>query len=302
VQHFRADAIVRDAEWIRRELIGDEPWSILGQSFGGFCALTYLSFHPEGLREALVTGGLAPLERGADEVYRATYRRVLDRNRAYYERYPEDRRRVAAIVDRLDNGDVRLPDGTPLTARRFRAQGIVLGMSDGAERLHYLVERGLGDRFLREVERAETFELSPLYAVLHEPLYCQGEASRWSAERVRGEFPEFDGPTTFTGEMVYPWMFEDYAALRPLRAAAELLAEYDAWPPVYDVERLRASTVPCAAAIYANDMYVEREFSEETAATVRGLKSWVTDEYEHDALRKHGETVVDRLLGMLREG
>jgi pimeloyl-ACP methyl ester carboxylesterase len=37
---FRADAIVRDAEWIRREL-GVERWSILGQSFGGLCALTY---------------------------------------------------------------------------------------------------------------------------------------------------------------------------------------------------------------------------------------------------------------------
>ena len=55
----RADAIVRDAEWIRQEL-GVERWSILGQSFGGFCACTYLSFAPEGLREAFFTGGLPP--------------------------------------------------------------------------------------------------------------------------------------------------------------------------------------------------------------------------------------------------
>ena len=44
---FRADSIVRDAEEIRKILIGnsDNPkWSILGQSFGGFCAITYLSF------------------------------------------------------------------------------------------------------------------------------------------------------------------------------------------------------------------------------------------------------------------
>src|SRR3712207_1192023 len=34
--HFRADAIVRDAEWVRREL-GSGPWSVLGQSFGGLC-------------------------------------------------------------------------------------------------------------------------------------------------------------------------------------------------------------------------------------------------------------------------
>src|SRR4029078_11319778 len=38
----RADAIVRDAELIREEL-GIERWSVLGQSFGGFCVCTYLS-------------------------------------------------------------------------------------------------------------------------------------------------------------------------------------------------------------------------------------------------------------------
>ncbi|HPT57850.1 MAG TPA: alpha/beta fold hydrolase, partial [Casimicrobium sp.] len=35
VSHFRADNIVRDAEAIRKQLIGDKQWSILGQSFGG---------------------------------------------------------------------------------------------------------------------------------------------------------------------------------------------------------------------------------------------------------------------------
>ena len=43
--HFRADAIVRDAEWIRREL-DVERWSVLGQSFGGLCVTTYLSLAP----------------------------------------------------------------------------------------------------------------------------------------------------------------------------------------------------------------------------------------------------------------
>src|SRR5512144_855671 len=44
--HFRADSIVRDAELIRRELDVDR-WSVLGQSFGGFCVTTYLSIAPE---------------------------------------------------------------------------------------------------------------------------------------------------------------------------------------------------------------------------------------------------------------
>ena len=45
---------MRDAEALRRELLpGDGPasrWAVLGQSFGGFCALTYLSMAPEGAR------------------------------------------------------------------------------------------------------------------------------------------------------------------------------------------------------------------------------------------------------------
>ena len=60
--HFRADSIVRDAELIRREL-GVDRWSLLGQSFGGFASMTYLSIAPEGLREAFITGGLSPIGR-----------------------------------------------------------------------------------------------------------------------------------------------------------------------------------------------------------------------------------------------
>ena len=73
--HFRADSIVRDAELIRQEL-GVDRWSILGQSFGGFCAMTYLSFAPEGLREAFITGGLSPIGRPVDDVYAATWQRA----------------------------------------------------------------------------------------------------------------------------------------------------------------------------------------------------------------------------------
>src|SRR5262249_3322948 len=36
LRHFRTDNIVRDAETIRRSLIGERKWTILGQSYGGF--------------------------------------------------------------------------------------------------------------------------------------------------------------------------------------------------------------------------------------------------------------------------
>src|SRR5690349_10798295 len=75
--HFRADAIVRDAELIRREL-GVDRWSLLGQSFGGFCSMTYLSFFPDALREVYITGGLSPIGRPVDDVYAATYARQVE--------------------------------------------------------------------------------------------------------------------------------------------------------------------------------------------------------------------------------
>ena len=75
-----------------------------------------------------------------------------------------------------------------------------------------------------------------------------------------------DEPELFTAEHVYPWMFEECAALAPLREAAELLAEHD-WPRLYDPQRLAANEVPVAAAIYADDMFVERAFSEPVSYT-----------------------------------
>src|SRR5581483_1904688 len=118
----RADSIVRDAELLR-EALGVDRWSVLGQSFGGFCVTTYLSLAPASLREAFVTGGLPPLARPVDDVYRATYERVLERNRRYYARYPEDRERVLEIHRRLEVEEVLLPSGDRLTVRRFRQLG-----------------------------------------------------------------------------------------------------------------------------------------------------------------------------------
>jgi len=45
---------------------------------------------------------------------------------------------------------------------------------------------------------------------------------------------------------------------------------------------------------------VERIFSEDTAANIKGIKLWVTNEHEHSALRMQGEKVLDHLLGMLQ--
>ncbi|HEX6697569.1 MAG TPA: alpha/beta fold hydrolase [Solirubrobacteraceae bacterium] len=296
--HFRADAIVRDAEHIRGEL-GAERWSVLGQSFGGLCVMTYLSIAPDGLREAFVTGGLAPIGPRIDDVYRATYPRTLERCRRYYERYPADRERVRALHERLERDEVRLPSGDRLTSRRLRLLGNLLGMSTGAEDLHYILELPVDSpAFRHDVEAALGFARNPLYAVLQESCWADGGATRWAAERLLpAQYAE--DPALFSGEHVYPWMFEEFGALAPLREAADILAEHE-WPRLYDADRLAANEVPVAAAIYAEDMYVERTFSEETAAQIRGLRPWLTNEYEHNALRADGGRVLGRLIDLTR--
>ena len=296
--HFRADAIVRDAEWIRREL-GVDRWSILGQSFGGLCAVTYLSLAPEGLREAFIAGGLPPLGARIDDVYRATFARILERNRRYYERYPGDRDRVRALHDTLTSRDVRLPSGDRLTSERLRLLGAPLGMSDGAERLHYLLELPPDSpAFLHDVEGLPPFARNPIYAVLQEACWADGGATNWAAQRLRpASYDEL--PELFYGEHVFPWTFDDDGALAPLREAADILAAHE-WPRVYDPERLRDNEVPAAAAIYAHDPYVERAFSEETAAHIRGLRPWITNEYEHNGLRADGARILGRLIDLAR--
>jgi hypothetical protein len=171
-------------------------------------------------------------------------------------------------------------------------------MSDGAERLHYILELPPDSRaFLHDVEGEVEFARNPIYAVLHEASWADGGTTRWSAERVLPT--EFNAPELFTGEHVYPWMFEDYGALTSLRDAADLLSARD-WPRLYDDDVLRHNEVPTAAAIYVEDMYVERTFSEETAAQIRGIRTWITNEYQHNDIRVDGGRVLGRLIDMAR--
>ena len=98
LRHFRADAIVRDAECLREHL-GLRRWSLLGQSFGGFCSLHYLCAAPDSLREVYFTGGLPPVGRPADDVYSATFDSVRRLNQRYLRRFPEDGARLARLLD-----------------------------------------------------------------------------------------------------------------------------------------------------------------------------------------------------------
>jgi pimeloyl-ACP methyl ester carboxylesterase len=316
---FRSDSIVRDCEAIRPEVTGGAPWTVLGQSFGGFCTVRYLSTAPEGLSTAVITGGLPSLDASADDIYRAAYPRIERKVAAHYARYPQDVERARRIAEHLLGRETVLPGGYRLTVEAFQSLGIMLGGSEGSHRLHFLLEDAfvrtpggheLSDAFQEEVRGLLSFAGHPLYALVHEVIYAQDERpTAWAAERVRAEFPQFDaakalagdGPLLFTGETVHPWMFDCDPALRPLREVAELLAARTDWTPLYDPARLAVNEVPVAAAVYHDDMYVDTAHSLETARAVRGLRTWVTDEFEHDGVRAGGPRVLDRLLALARD-
>lgn len=317
--HFRADSIVRDAETIRPLLTGGAPWTVLGQSFGGFCTVHYLSAAPEGLTAALITGGLPSLDATAAEVYEAAYPRMERKNRAHYARYPMDVERARRIAAHLAERPAELPGGYLLDVEAFQSLGLLLGGSDGSHQLHYLLEDAfvptpagpaLSDGFLETVHGQLSFAGHPLYALLHEAIYAQDPdaSTDWAAERVRAGHQRFDAAKTlagdgalyFTGETIHPWHFTRDPALAPLRETAERLAARTGWTPLYDRARLAANEVPVAAAVYHDDMYVDTAHSLATAAAVRGLRTWVTDEFEHDGVRAGGPRVLDRLLELVR--
>ncbi|AAN56064.2 alpha/beta fold hydrolase [Shewanella oneidensis MR-1] len=313
LSHFRADNIVRDAEAIRTQLCPADKWAILGQSFGGFCVLHYLSAAPQGVSEAYITGGIPSLTRSSDEVYQATYQRVLAKNKDFFHRFHDAQHLVTRLAKHLLENSVYLATGEHLTVEMLQLLGINLGMEQGPESVYYLLEQALvrtpqgeyvNPLFLNHFCQLLDYNTNPIFALLHEAIYCQHNASQWSAHRVREQYPAFNykigKPFLFTGEMIYPWMFEQFSHLVPLKAAAELLADKADWPALYDLEQLSNNRVPVAAAIYSEDMYVEMNYSLETVKRVANLRYWLTSEYEHNGIRMDGERILDKLISLNR--
>jgi pimeloyl-ACP methyl ester carboxylesterase len=300
---FRADAIVADAEILRRTVLGDRKWDTLGQSYGGFVTLTYLSTAPEGLEHCYVTGGIPGIAASAEEIYARTFPRVAKRSLEYYARYPQDEAALARLVDHLGEHEVRLPDGDLLTPHRLRTLGAVFGMSYGFETVHWLLDDAwagdeLHPRFLYDVEAATGFIDNVLYP-LQEYCYGVGAATGWAAEREYERRPEFAPdarPVLLTAEMMFPWMFREIRSLRPFAPAADILAGKQDWGPLYDLDRLASNDVPLCAAVYYDDLYVDAELQLQTLDRVGNSRAWVTNEHEHDGLRNG--PVLERLFDM----
>ncbi|AEE47803.1 alpha/beta fold hydrolase [Cellulomonas fimi] len=306
---FRGDAIVADAEHLRTTVFGGRRWATLGQSYGGFLTMTYLSRHPEALTRCYVTGGLPPLTVDAEGVYRETFDRQASRNAELRRQHPDDVELLGALADRVAAGDVLLPDGDVLTPERLQTLGMQLGMSTGITGLHWLLDTALDSTgepsvpFLADVASRTGFDAMPLYAVLQEVIYHQGErAGGWVAEREAARRPEFSPsarPLLLTGEAMFPWMYAQQAALRPFERVAHVLAERTSWPELYDLDRLASNEVPVAAVMYYDDPYVDLGLALRGAEAVGNVQVWITNEHLHDGVRVAGDTILPRLVDLV---
>ena len=307
-----AGSIVRDFEYLRLVGFGGKPWVTLGQSYGGFLTLSYLSLFPEGMAASFTCGGIPHVPASASEVYAHTFPRMAAKTQQYYDRYPADVERVAVLVDALEERKPVLPDGSPMTVERLQLMGSDFGMKPSFERMHWMIDHAfvdgdgtlscgasVSDSFLmRAFERTST-RTNPLYWTLQEFIYADGDTMpiRWAAAEEKAHRAEFDTlarPLMFTGEAMFPWMFEQMPELKPFKPAMDLLMEDTSWDKIYDPQRLACNEVPLQAAVYFDDMYVDSGLQLDTLSRVGNSHAWVTNEFEHDGL--HGSVVFKHLF------
>ena len=326
---MRQDNTVRDCESVRKALTkgmsdNQSKWSIFGQSYGGFVSLSYLSLHPQGLREVFLTGGLAPVGKSAEQVYESLYPRVMKRNAAYYKKFAEDIDNVRQVASYIEEqgGSVDLPAGGSLTVPRLMTIGIDFGGAGGFDSVHTIIMNlkmsldqfgFLSRASLAPIETFTSFDTNIIYAILHEAIYCDGpnDASNWASDRVARELNLFSWlssngsapsnssePLLFAGENIFPFFFDTYPELIPLKSVANKLAAVDDWTNIYDQEQLAKNDVPVYAAVYIDDLYVDYEYSKDTARLVKGTKTWETNAYYHSGLRSNTMEVLGALFNL----
>ena len=321
---FLQNQILFDAEALRDSLAGDQKWATLGQSYGGFLTLGYLSQYPDAVSESYITGGLPSLG-SIDGIYHHTYPLTAARNRVFFDRYEEDQQVIREVAAHLANHEEHLPTGERLSPTRMRSVGAALGGAMSFDLLHYLWEDPfesqagelrLTPRFLAQAGARLSQAEAPLYWVLQEAIYGQttvdqtGEPTNWAAERLSAEYEGFhldadpldtSSPWYLTGEHAFRALISEDPATAPLLDTVDQLATDTDWPQTYDEDALAASDVPVAALMYEEDMFVPRVLSQRTADLLPQARTWVTNRMQHDGLRAGGAKVFSGLYDLMRD-
>ncbi|KAI1497574.1 Alpha/Beta hydrolase protein [Biscogniauxia marginata] len=332
LKHLGQTNIVRDLEAVRITLHQKaDKWSICAQSYGGWILYSYLSFSYAGLRRIYNNAGLTPIHYDATRVHQQLFRNIIKRNETYYALYPDDIHRVKHIALWLarqnDGKGIKLPAWGNLTAKQFLCLGRNLGTEAKFTQLNKLYEkmyRDIGSEDESESLTDETIELykatdswrfnkRPLYAILNESQYLRNtdDVTKWVAQRVASE-PEFvpyfwwvNCPDEelgkgflgreklyLSGEMIYPFFFDNYEALKPLKAVAMEFANCKLEEPSYDLEQIKENKVPITAVHGSKDVVVDPGLAEATWKNTGSIKVKEVEGLEHGAIRSDTALVL----------
>ncbi|KAJ4394447.1 hypothetical protein N0V93_003665 [Gnomoniopsis smithogilvyi] len=335
ITHFCQINIVRDLEAIRQCLSSERvaaggfpiQWTILGQSYGGYISLTYLSMFPEGLKEVFITGGLPPCGMDIDEYFRIEYADIVEQNKRFYTTYPDANTLVRSILNLIKTigpKNIKMTGRGYLNGQKLLTLGRQFGSKVGFPEVHSLLQRIKYDlEHIRKlsVDTIAQFESilhvdeRPLYPILLEQTWCSGGKTCWAAERVAkflegyeylrlnddGTYPDpaetpADMPIYFTANTYCRFHYDTHEELIDLKGAAEILADY-VWECPYNYEML--SSNPCKVPVYAvsfeKDMHLDVGVAATTAAMVGGLRL-VVDPGWHQDIRYKPADVLGRLF------
>lgn len=335
ITNFCQENIVRDLEAIRQALSKERvaaggltvKWTILGQSYGGYISLTYLSMFPEGLQDVFITGGLPPCGMKIDDYFRIEYQDIVKQNKSFYQAFPDANvlvRKILSLIKNIGPRKIKMTGRGYLSGHKLLTLGRQFGSKVGFPEVYGLLQsikldleqtRELHTETSAQFESILHVDERPLYPILLEQTWCSGGKTRWAAERVAREIEGFDYlhmdhnggyrdpadtpadvPIYFTANTYCRFHYDTHEELVDLKGAAEILAEHD-WECPYNYEML--SSNPCEVPVYAvsfeKDMHLDLGVAAKTAAKVGGLR-WVVDPGWHQDIRYKPAEVLTRLF------
>ncbi|KAL1850648.1 hypothetical protein Daus18300_012859 [Diaporthe australafricana] len=343
IKQFCQDNIVRDLEAIRLCLsaqVEDNAdsdassvrWTILGQSYGGYISLTYLSTHPEGLLEVFITGGLPPCGMDIEDYFKVEYAKIVAQNKLFYLAYPDAARLlrdVLGLIDQIGPRNIPMTGRGYMSGQKLLTLGRQFGSKVGFPEVYHLLQKIYSDLTktgklapdtIREFEGILHVDERPLYPILLEQTWCTGGPTNWAAERVAADLEGFeylkidshgrypDPSETSVGQPIYfnantycRFHYDTHEELVDLKGAVEILAEHP-WESSYDFEQLAKNPlqVPVYAMSFLQDMHLDLGVSGDTAAKVGGLRL-VEDPGWHQDIRHKPAAVLERLF-RVRDG
>lgn len=333
--HFCQDNIVRDLEAIRQTLskervtAGGYPvkWTILGQSYGGYISLTYLSMFPECLKDVFITGGLPPCGMKLDDYFRIEYQDIVKQNQSFYRAYPDANilvRRILELIKDIGPKKIKMTGRGYFNGQKLLTLGRQFGSQVGFPEVYNLLQcikfdlEQTGELRMETTSQFESIlhvDERPLYPILLEQTWCSGGKTRWAAEHVAREIEGFgylhmdddgnyrdpagtpaDAPIYFTANTYCRFHYDTHEELVDLKGAAEILAEHD-WECPYNYEMLSSNScqVPVYAVSFEKDMHLDVGVAARTAAKVGGLRL-VVDPGWHQDIRYKPAEVLGRLF------